>query len=66
MGSFFQKMPCALQKCLNTRYYWIEKDAHSEQFFSIKRGHLTKRLFADLIILIKNRLMPAVSLNLKH
>ena len=60
MGSFFPKMPCALQKNLNTRKILLDT------VFSIKRGHPTRRLFADLIILIKKRLVPAVYLNLKH
>jgi len=52
-------------------YFGIEKDAHGPFFkrctdFSIKRGHYTGRLFTDLIILIKKRLVPVVYLNLKH
>ena len=46
MGSFFPKMPCALQKNLNTRKILLDKknaQGHSskdEQFFQSKEGIL--------------------------
>ena len=51
-------------------YFGIEKDAHGHfskdaQIFQ-SRGPYTGRLFADLIILIKKRLVPAVYLDLGH